>query len=96
LVGTAADEAEDAAETADTIEELAPISAHDVSAIVAALGEHAPESMIEETTPETSPPAEEASEGGFFGLPAPGLISVLFVVLGAAMVASITPRRQEE
>ena len=40
--------------------------------------------------------AEEASEGGFFGLPAPGLISVLFVVLGAAMVASITPRRQEE
>ena len=98
LVGEAADVAEDNAEEATTIEELAPIAAHDVAAIVEALGEHAPESMVEEetTTSETSPPVEEASESGFFGLPAPGLISVVFVVLGAAMVASIPPRRQEE
>jgi hypothetical protein len=98
LVGEAADVAEDNAEEATTIEELAPVAAHDVAAIVEALGEHAPESMVEEetTTSETSPPVEEASESGFFGLPAPGLISVVFVVLGAAMVASITPRRQEE
>ena len=99
LVGEAADEAEDEAEEATTIEELAPVAAHDVGAIVSALGEHAPESMIQEetTTSESSPPiTDEVSDEGLFGLPAPGLISVVFVVLGAAFVATITPRRQEE
>ena len=56
--------------------------------------------MIQEeetTTSESSPPiTDEVSDEGLFGLPAPGLISVVFVVLGAAFVATITPRRQEE
>ena len=98
LVGAAAEEAGTAAETAVTIEDLAPVAAHDVSAIVNALGIHAPESMIVE------PPAGEGEgesetsmeeESGLFGLPAPGFISVVFVVIGAAMVARIMPRRQE-
>ena len=100
MVGAAAEEAETAAETADTIEELAPVAAHDVSAIVTALGSHAPESMIVEPP---APPEEGGGEsdtsmedsGGMFGLPAPGFISVVFVVIGAAMVARIMPRRQE-
>ena len=102
LVGAAADEAEDAAETADTIEELAPVAAHDVSAIVTALGEHAPESMVveppappEEEAEESETSMEESESGGMFGLPGPGFISVVFVVIGAAMVARIMPRRQE-
>jgi hypothetical protein len=49
------------------------------------------------------PAAEEESEtsvevsesDGMFGLPGPGFISVVFVVIGAAMVARIMPRRQE-
>jgi len=98
LVGAAAEEELLLAETADTIEELAPVAAHDVSAIVVALGTHAPESMIVEI-----PAAEDGEEsetsmeesGGMFGLPAPGFISVVFVVIGAAMVARIMPRRQE-
>ena len=38
LIGEAADEAEDSAESADTIEELAPVSEHDVTAVYDALG----------------------------------------------------------
>ena len=102
MVGAAADEAEDAAETADTIEELAPVEAHDVSAIVTALGEHAPESMVvdppaeeEGGEEESETSMEESESGGMFGLPGPGFISVVFVVIGAAMVARIMPRRQE-
>jgi len=46
LVGSAADEAEDAAEITVTIEELAPVSRHDVSMVVTALGIHAPPEMV--------------------------------------------------
>ncbi len=100
LVGAAAEEAETAAETAITIEELAPVAAHDVSAIVTALGSHAPESMIVEPPAQAEDGGGESDtsmedSGGMFGLPAPGFISVVFVVIGAAMVARIMPRRQE-
>ncbi len=101
LVGAAAEDAEESAERSVTLEELAPVAAHDVSAIVTALGIHAPESMIVEPPTSTdedggqSDTSEESTTEGMFGLPAPGIFSVVFVVLGAALVAGFMPRRQE-
>lgn len=79
-------------EDEDTLEELAPVSEHDLAALEEMLGIEADDP---EEPSDDSPVIEEgSSEGGLLGLPAPSLISVLFVVLGAAMVATITPRRQ--
>ncbi len=92
LVGAAADEAEDAAEAANTIEELAPVSLHDVSAVIAALGEHAPEEMVAGS--ESGDGSSESSSSTVMLIAVAGGILLLVIGVIATLVLVMSRRRQ--
>ena len=92
LVGAAADEAEDAAEAADTIEELAPVSLHDVSAVIAALGEHAPDEMAEGS--ESGDGSSESYSSAVILIAVAGGILVLIIGVIVTLVLVMSRRRQ--
>lgn len=95
-VGSAAEDALANAEDADTLEELAPVDEHDLAALEEMLGiADEGDDGISDGTDDPLVDGESES-GGLLGLPGPSLVSVVFVVLGAAMVATIKPRRREE
>ncbi len=92
LVGAAADEAEDAAEAANTIEELAPVSLHDVSAVIEALGEHAPDEMVAGS--ESGDGSSELSSSAVMLIAVAGGILLLVIGVIATLVLVMSRRRK--
>ena len=94
LVGEAADVAEDAAESEITIEALAPIAEHDVTAVIEALGIHAPEEMVSDDGNSDSTTTGESSSSLPLSMVAIGLGALLvIVILGAVMMMVVTRKR---
>ncbi|DAC52454.1 MAG TPA: hypothetical protein D7H97_00010 [Candidatus Poseidoniales archaeon] len=93
LVGEAADVAEDNAELAVTIEDLAPVAQHDVSAVIEALGIHAPEEMVSDNSQSDG----ENSDSSFSSLAtmvAVGLgVLLVLIVLGAVVMLVVGRNR---
>jgi len=93
LVGEAADVAEDNAELAVTIEDLAPIAKHDVSAVIEALGIHAPEEMISDNS-QSDGGNSDSSFSSLATMVAVGLGALLvLIVLGAVVMLVVTRKR---
>jgi len=93
LVGEAADVAEDSLELKTTIEDLAPIAEHDVSAVIEALGIHAPEEMISDY--ENS--QDDGDSGSFSSLArvvAIGLGALLVIIVMGAVVMLVVGRNR--
>ncbi|MDP7312614.1 MAG: low-density lipoprotein receptor class A repeat-containing protein [Candidatus Thalassarchaeaceae archaeon] len=93
LVGEAADVAEDNSELRTTIEDLAPIAEHDVSAVIEALGIHAPEEMISDNS-QSDGENGDSSFSYLATLVAVGLGALLvLIVLGAVVMLVVTRKR---
>jgi hypothetical protein len=93
LVGETADEAEDVAETSVTIEALAPIANHDVSAVIEVLGIHAPEEMVSDNS-QSDGEGEDGSFSSLTTMVAVGLGALLvLIVLGAVVMLVVTRKR---
>ena len=93
LVGEAADEAEDVAETSVTIEALAPIANHDVSAVIEALGIHAPDSMINDDS-QSAGEGEDSSFSSLTTMVAVGLGALLVLIVLGVVVMLVAGRKR--